>query len=321
MSQTERVLRIQQMLQARKAIPRKEFLAELEISLATFKRDLEFLRSRFQVNVEWSRERGGYCCEDLRSGDGQGKIPGPMYAANEIHALLLIQDLLIQLQPGLLEMDLSPLRLRLESLLGTNHFEPDQIRRRIRILHMTSRPVDSKCFQSVSTATLSRRRLKLKYCSRFRGGGEETVREVSPQRLVYYRANWYLDSWCHLRNGLRSFALDMIRDAEMSDIPADDISDEVLDAHLGSSYGIFGGAAPEHSRLAIRTARHSMGIAGDLAPEANPAGGADGPPRPFRALLRSLRTRNGHSPIRLERRGSFTRSTPPRRVRSTTSRR
>src|ERR1017187_7923833 len=64
MSQTERVLRIQQMLQVRKIIPRAEFLGELEVSPATFKRDLEFLRSRFQVNIEWNRERGGYYCED-----------------------------------------------------------------------------------------------------------------------------------------------------------------------------------------------------------------------------------------------------------------
>jgi predicted DNA-binding transcriptional regulator YafY len=241
MSQTERVLRIQQMLQIKKVIPRDEFLGELEVSIATLKRDLEFLRSRFQVNIEWSRERGGYYCEDLRSGGEARNIPGPMYSASEIHALLLMQDLLIQLQPGLLEMDLTPLRQRLQLLLGTKHFEPDQIRRRIRILHMASRPVDAKCFQSVSMATLSRHRLQLTYFSR--SSNEETVREVSPQRLVYYRANWYLDSWCHLRNDLRSFALDMIRDAEISDTPADEIPDEALDAHFGSGYGIFAGAA------------------------------------------------------------------------------
>ena len=240
MSQTERVLRIQQMLQAKKVIPREEFLGELEVSPATFKRDLEFLRSRFQVNIEWSRERGGYHCEDLRSGSGQGNISGPMYSASEIHALLLMQDLLVQLQPGLLEMELAPLQQRLQLLLGTRHFEPDQIRRRIRILHMTSRPVDAKCFQLVSMATLSRRRLELRHWSRFRN--EETVREVSPQRLVYYRGNWYLDSWCHLRNDLRSFALDAISDAELSDLPADDIAAEALDANLGSGYGIFTGA-------------------------------------------------------------------------------
>ena len=239
MSQTERVLRIQQMLQVKTVIPREEFLGELGVSVATFKRDLEFLRSRFQVNIEWSRERGGYHCEDLHSGSGQGNIPGPMYSASEIHALLLMQDLLVQLQPGLLEMDLTPLRQRLQLLLGAKHFEPDQIRRRIRILHMTSRPVDPKCFQLVSIATLSRRRLELRHWSRFRN--EEPVREVSPQRLVYYRGNWYVDSWCHLRNDLRSFALDAISDAELSEIPADDIADEALDANLGSGYGIFTG--------------------------------------------------------------------------------
>jgi predicted DNA-binding transcriptional regulator YafY len=246
MSQTERVLRIQQMLQAQRVVSREQFLGELEVSLATFKRDLEFLRSRFQVNIEWSRERGGYYCEDLRAGGGRGNIPGPMYSATEIHALLLMQDLLIQLQPGLLEIGLAPLRQRLQLLLGTKYFEPDQIRRRIRILHMASRPVDAKCFQLVSMATLSRRRLHLTYLGRFHN--EDTVREVSPQRLVYYRANWYLDAWCHLRNGLRSFALDMIRDVKINDTPADEIPDEALDANLGSGYGIFTGA-PQHTAV------------------------------------------------------------------------
>jgi predicted DNA-binding transcriptional regulator YafY len=246
MSQTERVLRIQQMLQVKEVIPREEFLGELEVSLATFKRDLEFLRSRFQVNIEWSRERGGYHCEDLRSGGGQGNISGPMYSAGEIHALLLVQDLLTQLQPGLLEMDLAPLRQRLELLLGTEHFEPDQIRRRIRILHMTSRPVNAKCFRLVSMATLSRRRLELRYCGRFHN--QENLGVISPQRLVYYRANWYLDSWCHLRNGLRSFALDMIRDAAISEAPAVEVPEEALDAHLGGGYGIFAGA-PENTAV------------------------------------------------------------------------
>jgi predicted DNA-binding transcriptional regulator YafY len=129
---------------------------------------------------------------------------------------------------------------------------------------MASRPVNAKCFQSVSMATLSRRRLQLTYCSRSRN--EETVREVSPQRLVYYRANWYLDSWCHLRNGLRSFALDMVHDAEISDIRADEIPDDALDAHLGGGYGIFAGAPqntavlrfePQVARWVCREVWHS----------------------------------------------------------------
>jgi predicted DNA-binding transcriptional regulator YafY len=241
MSQTERVLRIQQMLEMRKSISREEFLEEFEISPATFKRDLDMLRDRFQVEIVYDRELRGYCLE--RRG---GSLPGPMYSASEISALLLMQDLLMQLQPGLLEQHLAPLRERLQTLLGTKRFDAGQIRRRIRILHMPSRPVGPKCFQSVSMATLSRRRLRITYRSRSRG--EETVREVSPQRLVYYRANWYLDSWCHLRSDLRSFALDMIQEAEITDAPAEEVPFETLDAHLGGGYGIFAGV-PGHTAV------------------------------------------------------------------------
>ena len=61
--------------------------------------------------------------------------------------------------------------------------------------------------------------------------------EVSPQRLVHYRENWYLDTWCHLRNGLRSFALDGVRRLELVDTPAREVSLKALDEYLLDSYG------------------------------------------------------------------------------------
>ncbi len=241
MGQTERVLRIQQMLQRRRFIPKKDFLEELEISPATFKRDLEFLRSRFRTDIVWDRERGGYSCDDLRGGGEAAAVPGPMYSGAEINALLLTHDLLVQLQPGLLGEHLLPLRERLEDLVGAARIPDKQVRRRIRILQMASRPVDAKCFQAVCTATLKRLRLRMTYQSRTKD--ERTEREVSPQRLVYYRANWYLDSWCHWRNGLRSFAVDMIQNAEVSDEAAAEVPVEALDEHLGDGYGILAGTA------------------------------------------------------------------------------
>jgi predicted DNA-binding transcriptional regulator YafY len=240
MSQTERLLRIQQMLQSKRAIPRQVFLDKLDVSLATFKRDLDFLRSRFRVDIEWSRELGGYYCDDLRPGAEAKNLAGPMYSVAEIHALLLLQDLVMQLQPSLLKEELGPLRQRLQQLLGTDRFKADEVRRRIRVLHMPTRRVGARCFQTVSVATLSRRRLRITYRNQTRN--EEKAREISPQRLVYYRGNWYLDSWCHLRQGLRSFALDMIRKAEILDLSADEIDEKMLDARLGNGYGIYSGA-------------------------------------------------------------------------------
>ena len=49
MSDLERLHRIKYMIQARKCVPIQAFLDELEISKATFKRDLEYLRDRMNL--------------------------------------------------------------------------------------------------------------------------------------------------------------------------------------------------------------------------------------------------------------------------------
>ena len=58
MDRTERLYKIDRMLNDRKVVPITEFLEELEVSLATFKRDLEYLRDRFNAPVIWDRDAG-----------------------------------------------------------------------------------------------------------------------------------------------------------------------------------------------------------------------------------------------------------------------
>ena len=70
-------------------------------------------------------------------------------------------------------------------------------------------PGRSSSFRKISQATLTRRRLHITYHGR--STDEITEREISPQRLVFYRGNWYVDSWCHLREDLRSFSVDAIQ--------------------------------------------------------------------------------------------------------------
>jgi predicted DNA-binding transcriptional regulator YafY len=246
MSQTERILKIQQMLQDRRVISKAGFLDELEISPAQFKRDLAFLRDRFQVQIEYDPQKRGYVIAHGEE-DASVELPGPMYTAREIHALLIMEDLVKQLQPGLLDKHLKPLRERLKLLLGRADLPSDEIRKRIRILHMASRPSEPRHFRQVSQATLMRRRLQLRYYNRTRD--DSTDREISPQRLVYYRGNWYLDAWCHLRNDLRSFAVDAMQKVSMTPALAQEIATASLDAHLGAGYGIFSGAADKSAVL------------------------------------------------------------------------
>ena len=77
----------------------------------------------------------------------------------------------------------------------------------------------------------------------------ETERVISPQRLVHYRDNWYVDAWCHLRKDLRSFAVDAIRAAEPLDERAKEIPKAELDDYLKGGYGIFAGKKVAWAKL------------------------------------------------------------------------
>jgi len=66
---------------------------------------------------------------------------------------------------------------------------------------------------------------------------------------VHYRDNWYLDAYCHLREDLRSFAVDALRAAELRDARAKEMPAAELDLHLGSGYGIFAGRKVEWAKL------------------------------------------------------------------------
>jgi len=60
MSQTERLYQIDQLLHDRKVVSFAQLQDALGVSRATLKRDLEYMRSRLNAPIEWSREAGGY---------------------------------------------------------------------------------------------------------------------------------------------------------------------------------------------------------------------------------------------------------------------
>ena len=236
MDRTERFYRIQQLIQRHRVVPVDRFLAELEISLATFKRDLEYLRSRLNIPIVWDREAAGYRF-DPRA--GLKELPGLLFSAAEIYALLTMQHLLRNLEPGLLGPHIQPLLARLSTAMGSSDHPAEAVQKRIRILHAARRALPLEHFQAAARALLERKRLRIDYYNRSRD--ERTQRELSPQRLVHYRENWYLDAWCHLRGDVRSFAVDAIRAATILDVSAREVPEAELDAVLAAGYGIFGG--------------------------------------------------------------------------------
>ncbi len=241
MSGMERIYQIDQILGARHSVTRKELQERLGVSWATLKRDLAYMRDRLNAPLIFDRSLGGYRFETTGKRIGpQYELPGLWFTAEEIHALLTMQHLLSNLDTGgLLGPQIQPLLARLTGLLGTADNPAEEVQRRIRIQTVGAREFHLNHFQAVGSALLRRKRLVIRYHAR--GTDEVTEREVSPQRLNHYRDNWYLDAWCHLRDGLRAFSVDAIEHAEILDTKAKDVADKRLDEVLGSGYGVFSG--------------------------------------------------------------------------------
>ncbi len=241
MSRAERLYKLRNLLSKRRIVSGEALQASLEVSRATLTRDLQYLRDRLNVPITFDRDAGGYRLDPVElNRSAQYELPGLWFSAEEIHALLTMQYLLANLDPaGLLGPHIDPLLTRLTSLLAVADNPPSDVVRRIRIETVGARSIRLENFQAVGSALLRRRRIFIVYQAR--GKNETSQRQVSPQRLVYYRDNWYLDAWCHLRQDLRSFSVDSIWEAKIETTSAIDVDETELDRILGSGYGIFSG--------------------------------------------------------------------------------
>ena len=246
MDRTERFYKIQALLKRPRGTTMRELQDALDVSRSTLCRDLDYLRDRLGVPIAWHSKLQVYRLDGASA--EKHELPGVWFSEREIHALLGMMELINQLEPaGLLTPRIAPLKERLNKLLEEGTGSAREAVNRIRILPMAQRPVDPELFQRLVDALIHRRRLKIRHLGR--RTGQITERDVSPQRLVYYRDNWYLDAFCHLRDDLRSFALDVIQHAEHSEKPAVSVDDQTLKTFFEDSYGIFNGKPDKVAQL------------------------------------------------------------------------
>ncbi len=236
MDKFDRIYAMHRILSGRRTpISHEDLQQQLECSRATVTRTLELLRDHLNAPLLYDRERNGY----IYAGEGRSwELPGLWLSSREVVALMAGMKFLGESGQGLLSEMVRPFRMRLEEILKQKHMGAGELLRRVRIVATNTRD-QGAYFQVVADATVRRKQIALAYHSR--SADEESQRTVSPQRLVSYRNNWYLDAWCHSREGLRTFSLDKIRSAQLTNDPARELPEHELDAQLAHSYGIFSG--------------------------------------------------------------------------------
>ena len=271
MNKTARIYKIEMLIRHRSPVSFAQMREALEVSPATLKRDLEYLRDQLGSPIEYDRAGNGYrfatagasaaspAANAADSADSANAaatsagprhaLPGLWFSERELYSLLMAHQLLAGLDSnGLLSRHLQPLLGRIHELLGPGgQTDAKALMKRVKIISALRRPVAPECFERMGEALLRRRRLQMRYLTRARN--EQTDREVSPQRLVHYKNTWYLDAWCHSRERLLRFALDAVQQAHLLDSRAKDLPMRQVQAEMDSGYGIYAGGTRQEATL------------------------------------------------------------------------
>ncbi len=279
MSKTDRIYKIEMLIRQHGQVSFAALIEALEVSPATLKRDLDYLRGQLGAPIEYDRHSNAYRfagaggvvrggAGDALAGDGlvdtttgrasggragsrapRHELPGLWFSERELYSLLMAHQLLSGLDShGMLSRHLLPLLARIHALLGPGgETDARVLMKRVKIISALHRPVAPKCFERMGEALMRRRRLQMRYLTRARG--ELSDRQVSPQRLVHYKNTWYLDAWCHSRERLLRFALDAVQEASVLDTRAKDVATRQVEAEMDTGYGIYAGGTLQWATL------------------------------------------------------------------------
>jgi predicted DNA-binding transcriptional regulator YafY len=187
MDKFDRIYQLHQILEGRRTpVSLADLALRLECSQSTVFRIIKSMREYLGAPIECIEESGGYRYEPTPGGRSY-ELPGLWFSASELQALAVLRRLLEGLGPGLLEAHLSPLAKRLDRLIEHKRLRLTEAGSRIRILSQAARS-PGPCFAIAASATLQRRKLRIRYRSRSKD--EQTERVLSPQHLAHYRDNW-----------------------------------------------------------------------------------------------------------------------------------
>lgn len=219
--------------QARAPLSKDDLGAAMQCCESTITRTLRELRNHYAAPLINHKGKGYTYDKHIPFA-----LPSVFFSPEELHALFTMHKLLQNLSGGYFDQDVQPIAKKLQQLLNS-HVSQDS-ESRIRILSAGTRLKAIPCFAAVTQATLDRKQCMIDYQGR--ATNTPTTRQVSFQRLVYYKGGWFADAFCHQAKALRTFAIDRISAITLGNTPCTEIEESQLDHKFARSFGIFSGA-------------------------------------------------------------------------------
>lgn len=195
----QRMLRIHQAVQAGDFPNASKLAAELEVSTKSVHRDLDFMRDRLQLPLEWDPVRNGYFYTELVDA-----FPTLQITEGELLALVVAEKALQQYRGTSFEKPLlSAIQKMEQSLPDTISLSLTDIDQTISFRTRAEPILNLAVFDTLARATAAHQQLELTY--RKPGQQQTEQRIVDPYHLANINGEWYLFAFDHLRKDIRTF--------------------------------------------------------------------------------------------------------------------
>lgn len=195
----ERMMKIHQALQSGN-YPNASLLArELEVSTKSIQRDLEFMRYRMDLPVEYDGSKRGYYYNGA-----VGAFPTIQITEGELFALLVAEKALQQYRGTNFEKPLiSAFKKMSASLPDTISLNLADWEQTISFRTRAEPILNLEIFDALGKATANRRQVEMVY--RKAGQRQHETRVIDPYHLGNINGEWFLFAYDHLRKDVRTF--------------------------------------------------------------------------------------------------------------------
>jgi len=231
----ERMLRIHQAILSGKFPNASTLARELEVSTNSIHRDLEFMRDRLELPLEYDSQRYGYHYTQEVSSFRTLQI-----TEGELFALLVAEKALQQYRGTTFERPLvSALKKMSASLPDTISLNLADWEQTISFRTSAEPILNLEIFDLLAKATAGRQQLRLFY--RKPGRSDAEPRLVDPYHLANINGEWFLFAFDHLRKDIRTFVPARIQKVESTGKTFERPERFSLEKTLRGSFGVHSG--------------------------------------------------------------------------------
>jgi proteasome accessory factor B len=231
----DRMLRIHQEVQAHKFPNASSLGNELEISTKTVHRDVEFMRDRLGLPLEWDGAKNGYYYTRPVT-----NFPTMHFTEGELVALVVAEKALQQYRGTTFEKPLlSAIKKMEESLPDTISLSLSDVHQTISFRTSAEQILDLEVFDALAKATAGQKQIEFAY--RKPGQQQTEQRRVDPYHLANINGEWYLFAYDHLRKDIRTFVPARIKSIKQTGKTFSRVAGFSLEQRLRNSFGVHSG--------------------------------------------------------------------------------